>query len=54
MFIMLQVRVVIVDALGQMASIMTKEKLEEQLPKLLQVMLSLYKKHNDPYHVTQV
>ena len=49
-----QLRLSIVEALGNMSHIMSKEKLEEQLPKLIPGVLALYKKHPDPYHVTQV
>ncbi len=49
-----KLRLAIVEAVGQMAHIMTREKLEEQLPKLLQGILALYKKHPETYHITQV
>ena len=44
----------IVEALGQMVHIMTWQKLHDQLPKLLQTITGLYRKHSEPYHVTQV
>ena len=44
----------IIEALGQMAHIMTKEKLVLELTKLLQAIMGLYKRHQtDPYHITQ-
>lgn len=49
-----QLRVAIVEALGQMVHIMTWQKLQEQLPKLLQAITGLYKRHSEPFHVTQV
>ena len=51
---MFQLRLAIVDALGPMSHIMTTSKLDEQLPRLLQGILALYKKHPDSFHVTQV
>ena len=44
----------IVEAVGHMTHIMEKEKLDEQLPKILQGILGLYRRHPDPYHITQV
>ena len=49
-----QLRHAIVEALGQMVHVMTWQKLQDQLPKLLQVMTGLYRRHPEPYHVTQV
>ena len=44
----------IVEALGHMTHLMAREKLEEQLPRILAGILGLYKKHPEPYHITQV
>lgn len=44
----------IVEAIGHMCHLMAKDKLEEQLQKILQTVLGLYKKHPEPIHVTQV
>ena len=49
-----QLRLQIVEAVGHMTHIMEKDKLDEQLPKILQGILGLYKRHPDPYHITQV
>ena len=49
-----QLRLAIVECIGHMTHLMAKEKLEEQLPKILQGMLGLYKKHPEPFHITQV
>ncbi|XP_052059790.1 maestro heat-like repeat-containing protein family member 1 isoform X2 [Mytilus californianus] len=49
----MKLRVAIVEAIGNMCHLMARDKLEEQLPKILQVILGLYKKHPEPIHVTQ-
>ena len=43
-----------IDALGHMAYILGPTKLQEYLPKLLPTLLALYKKHQEPFHVTMV
>ncbi|XP_067055526.1 maestro heat-like repeat-containing protein family member 1 [Acropora muricata] len=48
-----KVRLAVVDALGHMTLIMAKEKLEEQLPKLLPGITGLYKRHTEHYLITQ-
>ncbi|KAJ1195196.1 hypothetical protein NDU88_004477 [Pleurodeles waltl] len=48
-----KVRLAVVEALGPMTQLMPNEKLEEQLPRLIPVILSLYKKTIDAYYVTK-
>ena len=43
-----------VEALGPMTHVMTKEKLDEQLPKLVPAILGLYRKHSEAFYITQV
>ena len=51
---LLQLRLAIVEALGHMTHLMARDKLEEQLPRLLAGIVGLYKRHPEPFHVTQV
>ncbi|KAJ7383167.1 Mroh1p [Desmophyllum pertusum] len=48
-----KIRLAVVDAVGHMTLIMANDKLEEQLPKLLPGITSLYKKHTEHYLITQ-
>ncbi|CAL1544099.1 unnamed protein product [Lymnaea stagnalis] len=48
-----KLRLAIIEAAGHMTNIMSKEKLQEQLPKILQGIFSLYKRHPEPFHITQ-
>ncbi|XP_062575581.1 maestro heat-like repeat-containing protein family member 1 isoform X4 [Saccostrea cucullata] len=48
-----KLRLTIVEAMGHMTHLMAKEKLEEVLPRVLQGILGLYKKHPEPFHITQ-
>ncbi|XP_033117617.1 maestro heat-like repeat-containing protein family member 1 isoform X2 [Anneissia japonica] len=48
-----KLRLMIVEALGYMSNILAEDILEEQLPRLLPGILNLYKKHPEPYHITQ-
>ncbi|XP_063951706.1 maestro heat-like repeat-containing protein family member 1 [Lytechinus pictus] len=48
-----KLRLIVVEALGPMTHIMTKEKLDEQLPKLVPGILALYKKHQEAFYITQ-
>ncbi|XP_064639982.1 maestro heat-like repeat-containing protein family member 1 isoform X2 [Lineus longissimus] len=48
-----KLRLAIVEAVGIMTHIMTRDKLEEQLPRLIPGILGLYKKHNEAFHITQ-
>lgn len=49
-----QLRLIVVEALGHMSYILSQNKLEEQLPKLIPAILNLYRRQSDPFHVTQV
>nr|XP_022339324.1 maestro heat-like repeat-containing protein family member 1 isoform X2 [Crassostrea virginica] len=48
-----KLRLTIVEAMGHMTHLMAKDKLEEVLPRVLQGILGLYKKHPEPFHITQ-
>ncbi|XP_077982268.1 maestro heat-like repeat-containing protein family member 1 [Glandiceps talaboti] len=48
-----RLRLAIVDAVGQMTHLMTSEKLEEQLAKLVPGILALYRRHTEPFHITE-
>ncbi|CAN0069578.1 unnamed protein product [Lampetra fluviatilis] len=48
-----KLRLMIVEALGHMAHLLTWEKLDEQLPRLLTGFMMLYKKHSEPFYITQ-
>ncbi|XP_052229832.1 maestro heat-like repeat-containing protein family member 1 isoform X3 [Dreissena polymorpha] len=48
-----KLRLAIVEALGHMTHLMARDKLEEQLPRILAGILGLYKKHQEPFHITQ-
>ena len=49
-----KLRLAIVESIGYMSKIITKEKLEEQLPKLFPALVALLKKHADnPAPITQ-
>ncbi|WAR11640.1 MROH1-like protein, partial [Mya arenaria] len=48
-----KLRLAIVEALGHMCHLMARDKLEEQLPRILAGILGLYKKHQEPFHITQ-
>ena len=43
-----------VEALGAMSYLMPGEKLEDQLPKLIPAVLSLYKKHTESFYISKV
>jgi len=49
-----QLRLAIVEALGHMCHLMARDKLEEQLPRILAGILGLYRKQQEPFHITQV
>ena len=51
---MLQLKLVVVETLGRMSYIMSRGKLEEQFPRLLPTILSLYRRNIEPYHITLV
>ncbi|XP_071959367.1 maestro heat-like repeat-containing protein family member 1 [Antedon mediterranea] len=48
-----KLRLMVVEALGYMSNILAEDRLEEQLPRLLPGILNLYKKHPEPFHITQ-
>ncbi|XP_072423817.1 maestro heat-like repeat-containing protein family member 1 [Chiloscyllium punctatum] len=48
-----KLRASVVDAVGHMSYLLPPDKLEEQLPKLIPGILSLYKKHSEHFHITQ-
>ncbi|XP_039702004.1 maestro heat-like repeat-containing protein family member 1 isoform X11 [Pteropus medius] len=48
-----KLRLAVVQALGPMSNLMPSEKLEEQLPKLLPGVLTLYKRHAETCHVSK-
>ncbi|XP_048215034.1 maestro heat-like repeat-containing protein family member 1 isoform X2 [Perognathus longimembris pacificus] len=48
-----KLRLAVVAALGPMSHLLPSEKLEEQLPKLLPGVLSLYKKHAETFQVSK-
>ncbi|XP_064410089.1 maestro heat-like repeat-containing protein family member 1 isoform X3 [Latimeria chalumnae] len=48
-----KVRLFVVEALGPMSHLLPQEKLEEQLPRLIPGILSLYKKHSEAFLVTK-
>ncbi|XP_058132165.1 maestro heat-like repeat-containing protein family member 1 isoform X11 [Dasypus novemcinctus] len=48
-----KLRLAVVQALGPMSHLLPNEKLEEQLPKLIPGVLSLYKKHAEAVHVSK-
>lgn len=50
----LQLRLTVAEAVGSMCHLMASEKLEEQIPKLMPAILSLYKKNNEHYIISKV
>ncbi|CAH1780505.1 unnamed protein product, partial [Owenia fusiformis] len=48
-----KLRLAVVEAIGHMVHILSQDKLMEQLPKLIPAILGLYRKHSEPFHVTQ-
>lgn len=48
-----KLRLIVVEALGHMSYILAQNKLEEQLPKLIPTILNLYKRHPEPFFITQ-
>lgn len=49
-----QLRLTVAEAMGSMCHLMAGEKLEEQIPKLIPAILSLYKKNNEHYIISKV
>ncbi|XP_053571958.1 maestro heat-like repeat-containing protein family member 1 [Bombina bombina] len=48
-----KVKLAVVEALGPMSHLLPNEKFEEQLPRLIPGILSLYKKNVEPFYVTK-
>uniref|UniRef100_A0A8C4D9K4 Maestro heat-like repeat family member 1 n=1 Tax=Dicentrarchus labrax TaxID=13489 RepID=A0A8C4D9K4_DICLA len=48
-----KVRLTVAEAVGSMCHLMTSDKLEEQIPKLIPSILSLYKKNNEHYIISK-
>uniref|UniRef100_A0A803XNT1 Maestro heat like repeat family member 1 n=1 Tax=Meleagris gallopavo TaxID=9103 RepID=A0A803XNT1_MELGA len=48
-----KLRLAVVEALGAMSYLMPGEKLEDQLPKLIPAVLSLYKKHTESFYISK-
>ncbi|XP_038067311.1 maestro heat-like repeat-containing protein family member 1 isoform X2 [Patiria miniata] len=48
-----KLRLMVVEALGHMSKIILQERLEEQVPKLIPTILNMYKKHPEPFFITQ-
>ncbi|XP_057592671.1 maestro heat-like repeat-containing protein family member 1 isoform X4 [Hippopotamus amphibius kiboko] len=48
-----KLRLAVVEALGPMSHLLPREKLEEQLPKLLPGVLGLYRKHAETFAVSK-
>ncbi|XP_043923633.1 maestro heat-like repeat-containing protein family member 1 isoform X2 [Protopterus annectens] len=48
-----KLRLAVVEALGPVSQLMPHDKLEEQLPRLIPGILSLYKKHPEPFYITK-
>lgn len=49
-----QLRLTVAEAVGSMCHLMASDKLEEQIPKLIPAILSLYKKNNEHYVISKV
>ncbi|KAJ3597626.1 hypothetical protein NHX12_001144, partial [Muraenolepis orangiensis] len=48
-----KLRLTVAEAVGSMSHLMASDKLEEQIPKLLPAMLSLYKKNNEHFVISK-
>ncbi|XP_037308997.2 maestro heat-like repeat-containing protein family member 1 isoform X1 [Pungitius pungitius] len=48
-----KLRLTVAEAVGSMCHLMASEKLEEQIPKLIPAILSLYKKNNEHYVISK-
>ncbi|GAB6030522.1 HEAT repeat [Chamberlinius hualienensis] len=49
----LKIRMVVVEAIGYICQLMSKEKMEEELPRLIPAYLSMYRRHSDPYFISE-
>ncbi|KAK9513462.1 hypothetical protein VZT92_026993 [Zoarces viviparus] len=48
-----KLRLTVAEAVGSMCHLMASDKLEEQIPKLIPAILSLYKKNNEHYLISK-
>uniref|UniRef100_A0A4W6EG92 Maestro heat-like repeat family member 1 n=1 Tax=Lates calcarifer TaxID=8187 RepID=A0A4W6EG92_LATCA len=48
-----KLRLTVAEAVGSMCHLMASDKLEEQIPKLIPAILSLYKKNNEHYVISK-
>uniref|UniRef100_A0A665TFB9 Maestro heat-like repeat family member 1 n=1 Tax=Echeneis naucrates TaxID=173247 RepID=A0A665TFB9_ECHNA len=48
-----KLRLTVAEAVGSMCHLMSSDKLEEQIPKLIPAILSLYKKNNEHYIISK-
>ncbi|KAM6935903.1 maestro heat-like repeat-containing protein family member 1 isoform 2-T2 [Lycodopsis pacificus] len=48
-----KLRITVAEAVGSMCHLMASDKLEEQIPKLIPAILSLYKKNNEHYLISK-
>uniref|UniRef100_UPI0037E92988 maestro heat-like repeat-containing protein family member 1 n=1 Tax=Semicossyphus pulcher TaxID=241346 RepID=UPI0037E92988 len=48
-----KLRLTVAEAVGSMSHLMASDKLEEQIPKLIPAILSLYKKNNEHYVISK-
>uniref|UniRef100_A0A667XSE9 Maestro heat-like repeat family member 1 n=1 Tax=Myripristis murdjan TaxID=586833 RepID=A0A667XSE9_9TELE len=48
-----KIRLTVAEAVGSMSHLMASDKLEEQIPKLIPAMLSLYKKNSEHYIISK-
>ncbi|KAG7475718.1 maestro heat-like repeat-containing protein family member 1 isoform X1 [Solea senegalensis] len=48
-----KLRLTVAEAVGSMCHLMANDKLEEQIPKLIPTMLSLYKKNNEHFIISK-
>nr|XP_046255582.1 maestro heat-like repeat-containing protein family member 1 isoform X1 [Scatophagus argus] len=48
-----KLRLTVAEAVGSMCHLMANDKLEEQIPKLIPAILSLYKKNNEHYVISK-
>lgn len=48
-----KVRIAVVEAIGYISQLFSKDKLEEEIPRLIPGILTLYKRHPEPYFISQ-
>ena len=49
-----QLRLTVAEAVGSMCHLMPSDKLEEQIPRIIPAIMSLYKKNNEHYVISKV